>query len=302
MARLTHRHSLTTLIAFLVLLIPCLAQAYDVLVIVSRRDQAYDEVLRGFRTPRQFTERVVILTDYAEADIMRIVREDRPGMVLALGDSALAATRKIRQVPIIAVMSLGIRDRRNALPNLAGIDMFASPEHYLELFQELKKRRVGVIHDPAKSGWYLRRAQQMAHRYGIRLVVRETPNPRDTLDRLASLKGEVDALWMLPDTTAVTRETAEAYFVFSQEQQVPVVAFAGAYLTLGAAAVMEIDRTELGKQAAEMSAKVLHGTDTAELAIASPNKITLKTNPSVLKRLGIVLLGLLDTNLRISME
>jgi len=296
-----HRHSLTALILFLALLLPALAQAYDVLVLESRRDRAYDEVLRGFRTPRRFTERVVILTDYAEADIVRIVREDRPRMVLAMGDAALAASRKIRQVPIIAVMSLGIRDRRNALPNLAGIDMFAPPEHYLELFQEMKKRRVGVILNPAKCGWYLRRAQQMAHRYGIKLVVRETPNPRDTLDRLTSLKGEVDALWMLPDTTAVTRETAEAYFVFSQEEQVPVVAFAGAYLTLGAAAAVEIDRTELGKQAAEMAAKALSGTDTAELAIVSPNGVSLKTNPSVLKRLGVVF-GLMDTNLRISRE
>jgi putative ABC transport system substrate-binding protein len=297
-----HRHSLTALFLFLALLVvPCLAQAYDVLVLISRRDRAYEEVLRGFRTTRQFTERVVILTDYAEADIMRIVREDRPGMVLTMGDNALAAARKVRQLPIVAVMSLGIRDRKNALPNLAGIDMFASPEHYLELFQELKKRRVGVIHDPAKCGWYLRRAQQMAHRYGIKLVVRETPNPRDTLDRLTSLKGEVDAVWMLPDTTAVTRETAEAYFVFSQEEQVPVVAFAGAYLTLGAAAVVEIDRTELGRQAAAMAAKALSGTDTPEPAIVYPNRITLKTNPTVLKRLGIVY-GLNDTNLRISRE
>lgn len=301
MRRPMHRHSLTALFLTLALLIPCLAQAYDALILVSRRDKAYEEVLRGFRGTRQFTDRVVILTDYAEADIYRIVREDRPGMVLAMGDSALAAARKIRQIPIVAVMSLGIRDRRNNLPNLAGIDMFAPPEHYLDLFREMKKHHIGVLYDPAKSGWYLRRIQQMAHRYGIKLVVRETPTPRDTLDRLASLKGEVDALWMLPDTTAVTRETAEAYFRFSQEEQVPVVAFAGAYLTLGAAAVVEIDRVELGRQAADITAKVLHGTDTADLAFVYPNKTTLKTNPNVLKRLGIVY-GLIDTNLRIAQE
>ena len=289
-----HRHSLTALILTLALLLPCLAQAYDVLVLVSRRDRAYEEVLRGFRGTRQFTDRVVILTDYAEADVMRLVREDRPGMVLAMGDSALAATRKIRQIPIVAVMSLAIRDRRNSLPNLAGIDMFAAPEQYLELFQGLKKHRIGVLYDPAKSGWYLRRAQQMAQRYGIRLVLRETHAPRDTMDRLASLKGEVDAVWMLPDTTAVTRETAEAYFVFSQEEQVPVVAFAGAYLPLGATATVEIDRPELGRQAADLCAQALHGTDAAELSFVFPRKTTLQINRNVLRRLGIDA-GLLDT-------
>jgi putative ABC transport system substrate-binding protein len=158
-----------------------------------------------------------------------------------------------------------------------------------------------VLHDPAKCGWYLRHALQLAQRYGIRLVVRETPTPRDTLDRLASLKGEVDAIWMLPDTTAVTRETAEAYFRFSQEEQVPVIAFAGAYLNLGAAAVVEIDRIELGRQAADITSKVLHGTDAASLGIAYPHRTAYKTNPNVLKRLGIVY-GLLNTNINISME
>ena len=288
-----HRHSLTALILFLALLLPSLAQAYDVLVIVSRRDSAFEEVLRGFRGMRMFTDRVVVLTDYAEADIMRVVREDRPGMVLAMGDAALAAARKIRQIPVVAVMSLGIRDQRNNLPNLAGIDMFAPPEQYLALFKEMKKQRIGVLHDPAKSGWYLRRALQLAHTYGIKLVVRETTSPRDTLNRLASLKGEVDAVWMLPDTTAVTRETAEAYFVFSQEEQVPVVSFSGAYLMLGAAAAVEIDRIELGRQAADLCSKALHGTDTADLSFTYPRKTTIKNNRNVLKRLGIDH-GLLD--------
>lgn len=296
-----HRHSLLALIVCLALLLPALAQAYDVLVLVSRRDSAYEEVLRGFRGMRMFTDRVVILTDYAEADIQRVVREDRPGMVLAMGDSALAAARGIRQIPIVAVMSLGIRDRRNNLPNLAGIDMFAPPDTYLELFKEMKKHRIGVLYDPAKSGWYLRRAQQLAHHYGIKLVVRETPAPRDTLGRLASLKGQVDAVWMLPDTTAVTRETAEAYFVFSQEEQVPVVSFAGAYLTLGAAAVVEIDRPELGRQAADLCSKVLHGTGTADLTFTWPRKTTIKNNRNVLKRLGIDF-GSLETNSIISRE
>jgi putative ABC transport system substrate-binding protein len=222
-------------------------------------------------------------------------------MILAMGDNALAATRKIRQVPIVAVMSLAIRDRRNNLPNLAGIDMFAAPEQYMDLFQEMKKYRIGVVYDPAKSGWYLRRAQQAAHRYGIRLVLRETHSPRDTMDRLASLKGEVDAVWMLPDTTAVTRETAEAYFVFSQEAQVPVISFAGAYLPLGATATVEIDRPELGRQAADLCSKALHGVDAAEISFVYPRKTTLQINRNVLKRLGIDF-GALDTRYLVSME
>lgn len=278
---------LVLLILACAIILPSLAQAYDVLVLQSRRDPAYEEVLKGFHHLHAFSERVVVLSDYAEADITRIVREDRPGLVLAVGDSALATARKLRQTPVIALMALGIHDRRNSPPNLTGIGMFAPTERYLDLFKGMKARRVGVIYNPAKSGWYLNQARQAAQQMGIELVVREVRNPRDTLNRLTELKGVVDALWMLPDTTAVTRETSEAYFRFSQEAHVPVVSFAGAYLGLGAAAVLEIDRVELGRQAGEMAAALLRGGEAGEKQISWPRRTGFRANKSVLKTLGI---------------
>ena len=83
-------------------------------------------------------------------------------------------------------------------------------------------------------------------------MIREVSAPRETLEQLATLAGKVDALWMLPDSTAVTRETTEAYFRFGQQQTVPVVSFAANYLGLGAAAVLEIDRIAMGRQADAM--------------------------------------------------
>jgi putative ABC transport system substrate-binding protein len=263
------------------------ADAYDVLVLQSRRDPAFDEALSGFRSGRNLSERVIVLADYADVDITRIVREDRPTLVLALGDRALDAARKLRQTPVVALISLGIHNRHASNSNLTGIDMFTAPERYLLLFQGMRKHRVGLIYHPAKSGWYVQQARLLAQRMGIELVTREVSVPRDTLTQLSSLAGKVDALWMLPDATAVTRETAEAYFRFSQEHSVPVVSFAGAYLGLGAAAVLEIDRTDLGRQAGDISSAILKGADAADLPFAYPRKVQLKTNPSVLKHLGI---------------
>lgn len=285
----------------LTLILPSLAQAYDILVVESRREPAYEEVLKGFRSVRHGSERMIVLSDYAETDIARIVREDRPGLVLAVGDSALAAARRIRQTPVVALMALGIHDRRSSLPNISGVGMFAQPESYMAIFHAMKRRRIGVIHDPVRSGWYLRSARQAAEKMGFELVVREVSSPRETLNRLDALKGKVDALWMLPDTTAVTRETAEAYFRFSQNERVPLVSFAGAYLGLGAAAVLEIDRSDLGRQAAEMAASILKGADAAETPVSWPRKTTIKINQSVLKHLGITF-GQLELSATVPME
>lgn len=271
----------------LALLLPAWACAYDVLVVESRRDPVADEVLRGFRSTRDWKLRVIPLADYAEVDVARIVREDRPDLVLTIGDDALAATRNVRQTPVVAVLSLALRDLYGRRPNLTGVDIDLDPNRYLALFEALRRTRVGVIYDPARSGQYLNRAASHASRYGIDLVERKIRNPKETLGQLAALKGKIDAIWLIPDPTAVTQQTAESYFLFSQEQQVPVVAFAPVYLRLGAAAVLELDRYDLGRQAGEQALRIIRGTPPAAIPLATPRHFLLKSNPSILKHLQI---------------
>ncbi len=277
---------LLLLIIAMATLLPTLVQAYDVLVLQSRRDPGYEEVLKGFRSGNTPSQRTIVLSDYAEVDVARIVREDCPKVILAVGDAALTATRKIQQTPVVAVMSLGLHNRKSSQFNLTGIGMFALPERYIGMFRNMKIRRVGVVYSPAKSGWYLRLARHAAEEAGIELVTREVSAPRETIGQLSSLTGKVDALWMLPDSTAVTRETTEAYLRFGQQNSVPVISFAVNYLGLGAAAVLEIDRVAIGRQANAITAALLKGNSIDGMALGFPNDIALKTNPSVLKNLG----------------
>lgn len=277
---------LILLIIALATLLPSLALGYDVLVLQSRRDPGYAEVLKGFHSGDNPSERVIVMSDFTEVDVVRIVREDRPRVILAIGDAALNAARKVTHTPVVAVMALGIHNLNGSHHNLTGIGMFVPPERYIRMFQALKTARVGIIHNPAKSGWYLRQARQAAANAGIELVIREVASPKETVARIASLAGKVDALWMLPDSSAVTRETTEAYFRFGLQHAVPVVSFAANYLGLGAAAVLEIDRSELGRQADAMVAALLNGDRSDNMPLLSPKSITVKTNPTVLKTLG----------------
>jgi putative ABC transport system substrate-binding protein len=255
---------------------------YDILVLQSRRDPGYEEALKGFRSGNNHSQRTVVLSDYAEVDVVRIVREDRPRMILAVGDAALKAARTVGQTPVVAVMALGVGAQRNA----TGITMFAQPELYCRLFTRMKVQRVGIVHNPARTGWYLSQARRAAERAGINLVVREVTSPRQTVAGLSSLAGKVDAVWMLPDVTAVTRETAEAYFHFAQNENIPVISFAASYLGLGAAAVVEIDRAELGRQARDMAAVLLDGGNIPDSPQA-PRGTHYKANPGVLTKLGL---------------
>lgn len=276
---------LILLILACAILLPSLAEAYDVLVLQSRRDSAYDEALKGFKAAYPVSQRLLVMSDYAEIDLVRIVREDRPRLILAVGDSALSAARKIQHIPVISLMALGIHNGKPQ-SNVAGVGMFVAPELYMSLFQKMKATRIGVLYDPAKSGWYIREARKAAQRTGIKLVLREISSSRQAFQEINSMAGQIDALWMLPDTTAVSRETSEAFFRFAQEQAIPLVSFANAYLGFGAAVVFDLDRSELGKQAAGIAARVLED-EKADSSPLYPRKYYLKTNPVILRNLGI---------------
>ncbi len=163
--------------------------------------------------------------------------------------------------------------------------MFVAPERYISIFRKMKTKRCGVLYNPAKSGWYLKQAHRAAAEAGMELVAREVSDPRQTMGQLATLSGTVDALWMLPDSTAVTRETVEVYFRFAHQNNVPLISFASSYLTLGAAAVVEIDRYALGKQAAGKVSEIIGGGDVSEMPLEYPKTHSRKTNMNVLKRL-----------------
>lgn len=277
---------LILLIIALATLIPNLALAYDVLVLQSRRDPAYDEVLKGFRFEQKSSLRMLVLADYAEVDVVRIVREDRPRLILALGDAALKEARKAQNTPVLAVMTLGVDTQSAKQSNLNGISMHADPESYMNLFRSMKTRRVGVIYNPARNGWYLKQARQAAQKAGIELIVLEISATTEVLAKLASLAGKVDALWMLPDMTAVTRDTTESYFRFGQENSVPVISFSGSYVGLGAAAALDLDRFALGRQADRLSNE-LPSDHKSGLRVVFPDKTVLKKNSNVLQRLRI---------------
>ena len=280
---------LRTLLLALLLLAPLPAFAYDILVLQSLREKGYDEAVQGVKRECQATMRTVVLSDYAETDITRIIREEHPRLVIAVGDRALDAAEKQRTTPVLYMMALHAKPRLRGA--ISGVGMLLDPARYLAVFESLGSKRVGVIGDPAKSGPYLKKAQAAARRSGIELVVREVHSPRETLALLDSLRGKVDALWMLPDITAVSPETTEAYFLFSQGERVPLVSFAEVYLSMGGAVALGIDRFDIGRQLGVMALSVLAGTRADEIPPQPPRRVLLKVNDGVLRRLKLSISG-----------
>ena len=267
------------------------AHAHDIVVIQGLHIKPYDDAVRGFRTSCDGNEKKFLLPDLGGADIVRLVREERPRLILAVGAEALKKVRSIKDIPIIYLMVINPQSMMKGHRNITGIAMNVAPERYLDLMTQISPRpkRVGVISDPAKSGYLVKRAQQAAGARGIELVVREVQTPREVPEALTSLKGRVDALWMFPDPSVVTPETVEMFLLASEENRLPIISFAGKYVDIGALAALDIDSVDQGRQAGEMAERILNGTAVADLPGSEARSTALKVNRSVAKKLGISL-------------
>lgn len=264
----------------------------ELLIVQSQRRPVYDQAVRLIQNSCAASSETQVMSEYAEFDLGRIVREEQPRIVIAIGQQAFMEARKLRRTPVVYSLALNV-DEDSLADNINGVSMHVSPDKYLKLFKNLHLHRVGILYNPKISGGWLKRARQAAADAGVELVPLVVNSPREVPAALTRLeKLSVDALWMIPDSAAVAPESLDAYFHFAQQESLPVVSFARGYLLKGAVAVLEGSRTAMAEQGCSMIRKILGGTPAAALATVDIYEADLFTNVNVANRLGLKLSGL----------
>ena len=277
--------ALILVIAALFCAAPALAES--LLIVQSNRDRASTSLQQSVTRTVKVPTELLVLSDYAEVDLPRVVREEQPDVILTIGEAALKATRKIRGVPVVAVLALSLGANQRIPANVTGIDLRIDPARYMSIFKALGLKKIGVTYDPARSGVYLAKAQQTAAQAGIELVLRTAKTSKEGVQDLESLKGNVaDSLWIVPDATVVTALNLEADFNFSLAQKKPVVSYTGEHLKKGAAVAPNLDWSQMGLQAGDIVKSLFDGATPRQIPVQSPKTFSLKSNQSVLNNLG----------------
>lgn len=262
------------------------ASGAEILILQSHRAPAYTDALRGFRAGCKESGQTIVLSDYAEVSVDRLVREERPRVIVALGDRALAATRKVREVPVVALLSLDLNLQKDPPDNVGGISLIAAPEQYLKLLAGIGVERVGILYDPAKTGRYLKRVTHEARQAGVTVVAEPVRSQREIQGKLDEVAGSVDALWVLPDSTVFSTVNMEAFLLASMAHNVPIVTFSSQYLKYGAAAAIDLDYFDMGLQAAELAQEKISGSASRKVPTVDPRRTLIRTNVSVMRKLG----------------
>ncbi|MBZ0157659.1 MAG: ABC transporter substrate-binding protein [Alphaproteobacteria bacterium] len=254
----------TTLLLFLPLLaFPPLAGALEVAVVKSNSIRPYGEALEGFRSSVPFTVRELPLTKPGNADIVRRIRRMKPDLVLAIGQNALSSISEIEDIPLIYLMVLNLPPSLSKQKNISGVSLYLSPEVYLATLARSfpGKRRIGVIYDEAKSSFFVEKIQHAARARELEIILRKADVPGDVMPLLASLKGRIDLLWLLPDTTVVSPDTMKLLMQYSLQHAIPVISFTSQHIDLGALMTLDIDPFDMGVQAGDIAQRLLSSKD-----------------------------------------
>ncbi|HXV20923.1 MAG TPA: ABC transporter substrate-binding protein [Desulfuromonadales bacterium] len=208
------------------------------------------------------------------------VREDGTRLILALGSLALeTAGREAAGIPVVAGMVLREADIRPGR-GVTGVFLEFPIETQLAWLLHLMPdaRRIGVVFNPAENRDTIEAAGKIAGRMGLELLAREVTTPLELPGALESLANRADVLWGISDNVVVTPQTARSLLLFSFRNRIPFIGLSTAWVKAGALYALDRDYRDIGRQCAELAAKVLAGAEAGSLAPVPPRRVTYSLN------------------------
>lgn len=267
-----------------------------VAVLMTADVDEYKRALRGFKQ----TLRHEIVAEFdMEGDFergRRLLAEMRsrvkPDLIVAIGIWALQVIAEhTTDVPVVYAMVLNPPTIiRGDAKNITGASMNVPVEQPIQLFKQLgpRIRRVGIIYNPAKTGYLVRRAEVAAREQGLQLVTREVRSPRDAIGALDSLLGAIDVLWVLPDETVLAPPIIQQMLLFSFRNKVPLLGLSEAQGQMGALLSLSFASGEdIGRQAGELANSILAGKTAAEVPYTTARQVKLTVNLKAAQKLGM---------------
>jgi putative ABC transport system substrate-binding protein len=292
------RASLLLTLLFLLGVTPAvdtLSAAGGIAVLMSSREAEYKEALRGFKE----TAKQPVVAEYDMEDdldrgrkqLSEIEAKVKPELILAVGFSALQAVANQTDIPVVYCMVLNppsvLGDNTK---KVTGASMNIPVEQPLRLLKQLGPniKRIGVVYNPSRTGYLVKRAAAVARQEGLQLVTREVNSARDAIAAVGPLLEEVDALWLVPDESLLQRAVVQQMLLLAYRKRVPLLGLAEGHAKMGALLALSFASTQdIGRQAGELANEVLAGKSAGDLPYTTARQTALIVNLKAAQKLGL---------------
>lgn len=267
------------------------------IIIRSQQIAAYNDAIKGFEEGCKeknisIKEIYDLKGDTEEArKIVHAIKRGKikPKLILAVGVlAATLAKDQFPDIPIIFCMVINHERFHLSGTNITGISSEASLEDQFVILKEILglKKNVGVLYDPTKTGKVISEAINVAGKFKINLFQIEVLSENEVLSALKNNIDKLNALWIVPDGTVITKDSIEDIFKETSKNQIPTFCTSSAIVKAGALISISPDYVYTGRQAAQMAHTLLNNPTTTSLGIKWPDKLQITLNTKTAKRIG----------------
>lgn len=270
------------------------ASATDIIILKSSDIAAYNQAINGFKAA---IPHGINLSEYdLQGDLekgrklARKIRASDPALVFAVGlKAAKAAQLEIVDIPVVYAMVLDPAKYGLNTQNMTGILLEVPVERQLAMVRTLlpQLRHIGTLYDPAKTTALIDEAKRLLKPSGTELVPAQVSSERDVPGGLRALLPSIEALWLVPDSTVLTDESLRFILNTALEERVPVIGFSREFARSGALLCLSVNYGDIGRQAGQLSRKLLDGQLTLPMKPWHPDRIDTSLNLKTARFLGI---------------
>ena len=277
-----------------------LAGEHTVIVVQSQPIAAYNEAIKGFeeackRNNVSIAEIYDLKGDIDEGKrVIKNIKDDklRPDLILTVGILATTlAKEQFTDIPIIFCMVINHERFNLEGANVTGISSEASIRDQFGVLKELlgTSKNVGVIYDPKETGSIISEAASIVGKSNFNLVKTEVTSEDQVAPALKNIVNKIDALWIVPDGTVVTKESLEIILKMGMKHRLPVFCTSSAIVRAGALVSISPDYRQTGIQAAQLAQTLLNNSTVISLGVKQPDKlkVTLNTQTAGIIRVDI---------------
>ena len=269
----------------------------DTAIIIKSQDlSAYNNVVEGFK--RECVDNNITINSIYNLDgkmeagkeILRKIKKKNPDIILTIGVLATTlAKEEIKDIPILFCMVINHERFQLTESNITGISNEIAIESQVKGYQTLldSLRNIGVIYDSSNTGNIIDSAVEQMQDAGINLIQYKITSSKMVGEALQDLIGKIDALWILPDRTVVTKESFNLIKSTTLKNKIPLLCTTDVFVKSGALMAVFSDYGEIGRQAAQLVNKILKLSSANSLGIVYPDTFKLAINSLTAQKLGL---------------
>ncbi len=290
------RHCLLPLLGLVVLCLPESVHAREIAILKSADIAVYNQAVAGFKAATMAN------TTFSEYDlqgnfergrkIARKLRASNAVLVLAVGlKAALAARLEILDTPVVFCMVLDPDKYDLRAPNMRGITLEVPLDRQFATIKSVLPRvsKIGVVFDASKTAGLVKEGRSLAKRLGLELVEGQVRSEKDVPIVLRKLIAKIDALWLIPDSTVLTRDSLRFLLGTALDHNVPVIGYSSEFVRSGALVGLSVSYQGVGQQAGQLASRILAGRATLAAATVPPDRVQISLNLKTARFLGITI-------------